>query len=628
MNKAIIFLLVLAITGLASCSKYLDQIPDETLKERNLFDSKDDMIKVLTQVYAYYENPIEFRDNIGMASDEADYNWSNYSPNYKDNGAYSPSNPIYNRWGGTYQSIRTALYFLNRIDECKDEKLTEQERTWWKGEAEFLIAYYYFQLLTNYGPVPIVDKVYSETEMIELLKTGVPRNSFNDVVKYIDGMLVKAAEKLDPIYAIPDRAGRANITSAKFLRSRLMLYAASPLYNGMQIPGGKKLLADMMIKDNKGDNLLNDNFDAEKWKTAMTVTEDAIDFANKNYFLMMEGVATGRDQGLYRYKRLFTYPRGGEPNKENIFYKQNYGTGDFNSHALPISWSRYTGVCPTMEHVSEYFMANGLMPEDDPDYMAATGFEPYEKDGFNVNLYKKFKKRDPRFYANILFPEQYSYAMLDATTEKFDAKWAGDTDNKLLYFRPYYSGQDGFKLKPGRDFCTTGFLCIKYMPVTGSKSNQGDNGISIFRYTELLLNYIEAATEYAIAKGQDPFTTYPKIQLYWDQIRNRVGIPSVIEAYQKAGIAITPSKARELVHRERNVELAFEGHRYFDNRRWLIAENEGGPKHGFNIQKDGNDFWDPTYVFETRYWDQKMYFNAIPQVELNKNIGLTQNPRW
>jgi hypothetical protein len=166
------------------------------------------------------------------------------------------------------------------------------------------------------------------------------------------------------------------------------------------------------------------------------------------------------------------------------------------------------------------------------------------------------------------------------------------------------------------------------MPVTGSKSNQGDNGISIFRYTELLLNYIEAATEYAIAKGQDPFTTYPKIQQYWDQIRNRIGIPSVVDAYQKAGIAITPAKARELVHRERNIELAFEGHRYFDNRRWLEAEKEGGPKHGFNIQKDGNDFWDPTYVFETRYWDLKMYFNAIPQVELNKNIGLTQNPRW
>jgi len=218
--------------------------------------------------------------------------------------------------------------------------------------------------------------------------------------------------------------------------------------------------------------------------------------------------------------------------------------------------------------------------------------------------------------------------MLDGTTEKFDAKWAADTDNKIMYFRPSFTGQDGFKSKPGRDYCTTGFICIKYMPVTGSKSNQGDNGISIFRYTELLLNYIEAATEYAIAKGQDPIATYPKITTYWDMIRNRVGIPSAITAYKNAGIALTPLKLRELVRRERRIELAFEGHRYFDNRRWLDAEREGGPMHAFNIQKDGADFWDPNYVFETRYWDMKMYFNAIPQVELNKNIGLTQNPKW
>ncbi len=628
MNKTIIILFIIIVSGFYSCSEYLDQIPDETLKEKNLFESKDDAVKVLTQAYSYHANPLDFTDNIGLAADEADYNWSNFAPNYKDNGAYSASSPIYNRWGGTYQSIRTALYFLSRIDECKDEKLSEQEKTWWKGEAEFLVAYYYFQLLTNYGPVPIIDKVYSETEMLSMLKDGIPRNTFDEVVKYIEDMLEKASEKLDPIYSIPDRAGRANATAAKFLRSRLALYAASPLYNGIQIPGGKKLSSELMIKDNSGKNLLNESFDAEKWNIAMTLTEEAINFADQNYALMTEGIATGKDQGLYQYKRIFTYPRGGEPSKENIFYKQNFSTENFNTHALPISWSRYTGICPTIEHVNEYFMANGLLPEDDKAYLEATGFEVYKKDGFNINLYKKFKKRDPRFYSNILFPEQYSYAMLDGTTEKYDAKWAGDTDNKIMYFRPYFSDQDGFKTKPGRDYCTTGFLCIKYMPVTGSKSNQGDNAVNIFRYTELLLNYIEAATEYALSKGQDPVTTYPKIKIYWDQIRSRVGIPSVFSAYQDAGIALTGEKIRTLVQREREIELAFEGHRYFDNRRWLIAEREGGAKHGFNIQKDGNDFWDPTYVFETRYWDNKMYFNAIPQVEINKNTALSQNPGW
>ena len=79
-------------------------------------------------------------------------------------GQYSQSSLIYNHWGNFYKQIRTAQYFLNRIDECKDEKLTEDERSWWKGEAYFLQAYYYFLLLEQYGPVPLVKKVYDGKE--------------------------------------------------------------------------------------------------------------------------------------------------------------------------------------------------------------------------------------------------------------------------------------------------------------------------------------------------------------------------------------------------------------------------------------------------------------------------------
>src|SRR5690554_2556881 len=88
-----LFLLLLLMGG---CTEYLDQVPEEKLSEANLFESKDDVIKVLTQAYSYHYSPLEFRDNPGMASDEADYNWSNYGPYYKDNGQYSQSSPIYN----------------------------------------------------------------------------------------------------------------------------------------------------------------------------------------------------------------------------------------------------------------------------------------------------------------------------------------------------------------------------------------------------------------------------------------------------------------------------------------------------------------------------------------------------
>ena len=142
-----ISLLASLVFSFVSCNDYLDQVPSEKLNEAVLFNSKDDVVKVLTQIYAYYPNPIEFRDTPGLASDECDLNWSNYAPFTKDIGGYSPGNTIYNNWAGLYNVIRTSQYFLQRIDECKDEKLTAQERTWWKGEAEFLQGYYYFLLL-------------------------------------------------------------------------------------------------------------------------------------------------------------------------------------------------------------------------------------------------------------------------------------------------------------------------------------------------------------------------------------------------------------------------------------------------------------------------------------------------
>ncbi|MDP4157570.1 MAG: RagB/SusD family nutrient uptake outer membrane protein, partial [Bacillota bacterium] len=180
-----ISLFMLLVFAFSSCNKYLDQVPTEKLNEDVLFNSKDDVVKVLTQIYSYYPSTIDYNNYPGLAADEADYIWSDNTPGKKDLGQYSPGQAIYNNWSGLYNVIRTSQYFLSRIDECKDEKLTEQERTWWKGEAEFLQAYYYFQLLQEYGPVPLIRKVYSGSELNTAMNAGVPRASVNTMVHYI-----------------------------------------------------------------------------------------------------------------------------------------------------------------------------------------------------------------------------------------------------------------------------------------------------------------------------------------------------------------------------------------------------------------------------------------------------------
>ena len=642
MKKFKLLLVSLAVFfGGNSCSDFLDQVPDEQLSNAILFQSKDDVVKVLTQAYSYWYSVIDFTNYPGNAADDIDFNWNDYATHYKDIGNFGPGTPRWNHWARFYEAIRTCQTFVARIDECQDVKLTEQERSWWKGEAEFLEAYYYFLLLERYGPVPKIDHVYEGTELEAAITAGIPRAHADTIAAYIDQLLVSAAAKLDTIYAVPDRAGRANVVAANFLRARLALYMASPLYNGQSSvthPG--KSYAEIIPTNDDGTKLLNTTFDAERWKKAMDLADAAIvNGLSAGYGLLSISTTTNslEPSGYSNYKRIFSYPRGGEPSSEMVYYKQNLGTnhgyGWGITHAAPLSWGgTYSGSCPTIEHVEEYFMANGLLPEDDPDYRAIPDYKTLTTKGGSAQP-SRFIKREPRFYANILYPGRNKYSVRDggtnadptAITESETIKWAAETDAKT-YFRPFYTGQDGFAAKSGRDFCNTGILLCKWIAVTSTAAQKGDFGLAQFRFTELYLNYVEAAIEYYDAIGQQAIN-HQEIFTRWDAVRNRAGLPGVREAYARIGVTLDNNKLRTLIRRERAVEMVNEGLRYFDNRRWLDAEREGGDKHGFDIYQDAPSFYD-VVVFETRYWDDKMYFQPIPQTEIDKNKALAQNPRY
>ncbi|KAA6300300.1 MAG: RagB/SusD family nutrient uptake outer membrane protein [Candidatus Ordinivivax streblomastigis] len=415
--KSKILYFILATLSLSSCSDFLDQVPDEKLSEEILFDSKDDVIRIITQIYYNQGNPLgfgnsEIDDIPGTSGDDVDYIWNNYSPYKKDLGQYSASSPIYKQWRRYYESIRLAMYFIGKIDTCNDPKLLENEKQWWKGEAYFLEAYYYFILLQMYGPVPILDKIYEPGEVESAVASGaIYRASFDDCVKHIDNLLEEAYNLLDVFYtsSSTERAGRASKASAKFLQARLWLYAASPLYNGMVEPISKENFSALSPKDANGETLINIRFDADKWKKAMDVAAEAIRVCEQ------AGRSLYKDaNGYTSCWKIMNYARGGEPVVENIFYRQNYSTGTIRTHSLPIFWSGYSGICPTLEHVNEYFMANGLLPEDDEAFRnyKITEMDTYSNEGKTFTIPKKFTNRDPRFYVNILFPGQYSYAVL------------------------------------------------------------------------------------------------------------------------------------------------------------------------------------------------------------------------
>lgn len=624
-----------------ACSDFLDQVPDEKLSEKILFDTREDAGRVLTQLYTYQNDPININPSSyysahpGKAADELDVHWTNYGYFAKDQGKYSASSPIFNSWQIYYEGIRYCLYFLSRIDECKDPKLSEQERTWWKGEANFLQAWYYFHLLETYGPIPILNRVYQPNEINNVVKEGIPRATLNECVHHIDSLAEKAAEQLDLYYTSSglDRAGRASKVAARQLQSRLWLYAASPLYNGMVNPISGKSYKNLCPKSKSGAELMNTNYDKNLWNKAKNAALLAIETANSAQRVLHK---PENKSGYYCFAERNTPNRLGEPQSEIVFYHQSWNASEIVTSSLPISWGKWAGYGPTLEHVNEYFMANGLLPEDDEDYNKITSItqkESYNANGKTFNVPLKYKNRDPRFYLNILFPGQYSYAVLGNEIENYNTRWADNGSSSYtdyIWYRPWYDGPDGLLNMAGRNYTNVGMQIIKWVPKRANKNDQGAGDIAIptMRVDELYLNYAEASLELAIAEGRDPSVDKDVFE-YWDKIRERVQVPDIRKAYAKANIPLTPAKLRQLIRREREIELAFEGHRYFDNRRWLIAEREGGAKHAFNINEtETNGFWNDNFVFEVRAWDDKMYFMPILRTELDKNPQLSQNQGW
>lgn len=142
----------------------------------------------------------------------------------------------------------------------------------------------------------------------------------------------------------------------------------------------------------------------------------------------------------------------------------------------------------------------------------------------------------------------------------------------------------------------------------------------MMRYAEILLNYAEALNEFSPGNAD--------IVKYLNLIRERGGIPQYGTGANALPLPASQAEMREAIRNERRVELAFEHHRYFDTRRWKIAEQtEVGSMYGMNVDANPPAFYTRT-KFETRVFLKSYYLMPIPQTDINKNPNLVQNPYW
>ncbi len=599
MKKLIGRLLILQFIWITSCQKdFLEKGPEEDITIEEAFLQRKYAEAFLTDIYAGIPNEIYFTDMADInpfviASDELTVPWPEKFSKLMNRGSWNSYNVAGQIWKNMYEGIRKANIFLKHIEKTPlDATFTENDKRRWIGEAVFLRAFYHFMLMRIYGPVPIMDYDVKLDDDFSQIKRKPLDECVTFVVKECD-----AAIDLLPMKVIDSRQlGRPTAAAALALKARVLLYHASPLWNGNPDYSN--------FADKDGTKLFSATHDSERWKIAAEANKQCIELSEAAGYGLFRAAS---NNPVDNYQQLFI-----ERNNREVLFARNSGLdGWMEKCAFPGSLGGWNGWNPTQVHIDSYEMASGAIPiigyqaNGTPIINAAseyieTGYA--QEDDPNGKWLKgvrnMYVNRDPRFYATINFNGALFL-------------------NKKLEF--WQTGADG-RGNAGRDYNTTGYLLKKFMDPTVSIT-QGRFSLKtwiFFRLGEFYLNYAEALNE-----AEGPVTD---VYMYINKIRERAGMPALPDGLSK-------EQMRARIRNERRIELAFETHRYFDCHRWKIAHlTDKGPFYGMNVSA-GTHLQDEVFykrtLTETRVFQNPThYLFPIPQSEIDKNPSFVQNPGW
>lgn len=619
-----ISLFFLAGAMFCACDSYLDRQPDEPLTSDDIFKKQATTFKYLMNVYAYqpmYYDPSCVNASSSYlpweaCSDETSFAYLNRTYTTISYDSWNPSTNLFRNatYNNMYKGIREANYFMQHVYECPE--LTETDKGYYYAEARFLRAHYYALMLPVFGPVFLIGD-----EPVDFKQPGLDqreRNTWDECVNYVSNELWEVSKQLPDEWPT-NFYGRATKGAALAARSRLLLYSARKLFNGNELYKS--------VVDKNGKQLFSTTYDPQKWETAAQAAKNVIDL---NLYSLIG--ADGTDP-YKSFNSLFTSIGSGEGATEKIYTRIASG---YNWRVIctppKVGGTAYGGYGATQKLVDAFAMNNGRYPITgyenndqsrpiiDPESgYSETGFSKFKHPiyGDELDTYKMYQNREPRFYINIFWAGM---------------KWHGNTKvSAAIEF--FTNGNSG----PGQshNFSPTGYLAHKFInpafdtSVGGSSpSVWGFIDWPIYRYAETLLNYAEALNEC------DPGN--PDIVESLNKIRLRAGVAPIDEVYPEA--VNDPNKMRELIRRERQVELCFENVRYFDTRTWMIAEKEDNmPVYGMNIsakdQKTTGDFWKRTVSTYDggrdgrRVFTKRGYLFPISQEELDR-VKCTQNYGW
>lgn len=559
----IIFLLLFyACEGYFDPESMVELTVDQATKDYNYSKSR------VASIYSDIQSGFSNIDGamLASASDEAEHAIENSSVHHFNRGTW---NQFYNpddAWSHYYRAISKVNQYLISSDSISLDRYKHnpdlqdayrnyvEEINRWEYEVRFLRAYFYFELIRRYGGVPLIKEpiVFNNN-----LKT-VPRNTLDECIQFVLDECDSTMAVLPARYN-SEELGRVTKVAALALKSRILLYAASDLFND---PSWATGYANPELISLSGESR------EERWETAAEAAKEVIDMAETNGY----GISSS-------YSTLFG--SNAHTNNEALFFRREGNSNSFERTNFPVGFDLgESGTNPSQNLVDAYEMRNGKSISDN-----ASGYNPQNP----------YLNRDPR---------------LEMTILRNNAQFKG---------RPVETFEGGRDGAPIIRATKTGYYLKKYVNadlnlVTGQTST---HSWVIFRLSEFYLNYAEALNEF------DPGNS--DIAIYINKIRKRndVGMPAVSSG-------LSQSQMRDRIYNEKRVEFAFEGHRFWDVRRWMNATTFlSNPLLGVKINRNPDYSLDYSFrEVETRLFSPKMYLYPIPQNEIRINKTLIQNPLW
>lgn len=624
--------LALLIITVIGCNKFIDVIPDNVATLDYAFRMRSTAERYLATCYSFI--PLEGHPTGDVGQMGGDELWLNTafdsgSARKIAKGEQNINNPLMNFWDGVnggknlWTGISQCNIFLENIESVPD--MDEYEIRKWAAEVKILKAYYHFYLLRMYGPIPIM------RENIPISASGdevrVQRQPVDDVFNYIVELIDDAADDLpDFVFDENTEYGRITLPIALGLKARILVYAASPLFNGNTDYNN--------FKGKEGELFFNQSYDVEKWERAATATKVAIDFAEGLGYQMYEFVPGLQQRNLSDTTMVQLTYRGALTerwNSEIIWANTDATTSALqryaNPRALDPSMALYTapnGVSSVpLKIVNLFYTDKGVPIEEDHtwhynnrfDLWVATENERYNiKQGYTT-VASNFH-REPRFYGGLGFDGGIWYG-----NGKFD-------DNDTYWFEGkmgQYGGKTGISYHS-----VTGYYPKKQSYYTNTTINNNtfnttDYPWVMLRLTDLYLLYAEAMNE---AYGPSE-----EVYRYLNMIRERANLPTVQDAW--TNFSRMPTKytnkdgLRDIIHRERTIELAFEGQRFWDIRRWKKAvEEQSKPISGWDVdQASEAGYYRERLLFKPDF-SLKDYFWPLSEQALLVNKNLVQNVGW